>query len=199
MVICGVLIKDNQEAELKKIGVKDSKLLTPKKRRELYEILIKKFKFKVMIVPPIEIDDALGGTSSNLNWLEAEQSIDLINDLDADLAIVDCPSNNTKAFKEYIVERLLNKKIDVIAEHKADINYPVVSAASIIAKEERERAIKVIKDRINVDFGSGYMTDPKTKAFLEKYWNVYPDIFRKSWAPYKNLSRGRSQKKLGEY
>ncbi len=199
LVICGLMINESQEDELKKLGVKDSKLLSAKKRKELYNILIKKFKYKVFLVQTHEIDEVLEGTKSNLNWLEAEQSVDLINDFSPDKIIVDCPSNNIKAFKGFILERLLNKKINLIAEHKADLNYPVVSAASIIAKEERERAVQEIKNRVNIDFGSGYMADPKTKSFLEKYWNKYPELFRKSWLPYKAQTKKKSQKSLGEY
>jgi len=199
LVIAGVCIDEKHEPELKKLGVKDSKLLTAKKRRELYNILIKKYKYHVLIVPPHDIDEAIGGTKSNLNWLEAEQSIELINDLKADKVIIDCPSNNVKAFKSYVKERLLNKKINLITEHKADLNYPIVSAASIIAKEEREQAILQLKKRLNLNFGSGYMTDPKTQEFLKMYWAEYPEIFRHSWAPYKQISQSKAQKKLGEY
>ncbi len=199
LVVCGVLATKKQEVELKKLGVKDSKLLTPKKRKELYNILIKKFKYKVLIIPPSEIDEAVAGDTSNLNWLEAEQCIELINDFNPDKIIVDCPSNNIKAFSSYVKERLLNKKIDLKMEHKADVNYPIVSAASIIAKEEREMEIQKIKDRINIDFGSGYMADPRTQKFLEKFWKMYPELFRKSWMPYKKISQSKSQKKLGEY
>ena len=199
LVMCGLMINESQEKDLIKLGVKDSKLLSVKKRKELYNILIKKFKYKVFLVKTHEIDEALEGDKLNLNWLEAEQSIDLINDLSPDKIIVDCPSTNIKAFKGYILERLMNKKINLIAEHKADLNYPVVSAASIIAKEEREIAVQKIKDRINIDFGSGYMADPKTKAFLEKYWEKYPELFRKSWRPYKAQVKKKYQKSLGQY
>ncbi len=199
LVVAGVCINKSQESELKDLGVKDSKLLTAKKRRELYNILINKFKYKVLIIPPAEIDEAVGGDTSNLNWLEAEQCIELINDFNPDKTIVDCPSTNVKAFKDYVKERLLNKKVNIIMEHKADVNYPVVSAASIIAKEEREMELAKIKNRINVDFGSGYPADPKTQAFLKAYWSKYPELFRRSWAPYKKISLSKSQKNLAEY
>ncbi|RLE48248.1 ribonuclease HII [Candidatus Woesearchaeota archaeon] len=199
LIVAGLSINESQEKELIELGVKDSKLLTDKKRKSLYKILTKKFKFRVLIVSAFEVDEALGSSKSNLNWLEAEKYIELINDLDADRVFIDCPSTNVKAFKSYVVERLLNKKLDLVVEHKADMNYPVVSAASIIAKEEREMAIAEIKQRINFDFGSGYMADPKTQEFLEKYWDVYPELFRKSWEPYKKISLKRSQKNLGEY
>jgi ribonuclease HII len=199
LVVAGLIIKEQQEKELKDLGVKDSKLLTEKKRKEIYSILIKKFKYQALIIPPSEIDEAVGGNKSNLNLLEAEQAIKLINHLESDKIIIDCPSTNTKTFKEYIKERLLNKKLTIIAEHKADTNYLVVGAASIIAKEIREQEISEIKKRVNKDFGSGYMADPKTQEFLKKYWAEYPELFRKSWTPYKIISMKKNQKSLKEY
>ena len=39
MVLCGVVMKKHFEPELKKIGVKDSKELTPKKRTNLISVM----------------------------------------------------------------------------------------------------------------------------------------------------------------
>jgi ribonuclease HII len=48
-------------------------------------------------------------------------------------------------------------------------------------------------------FGSGYPSDPVTKEFLTKNYTRYPEIFRKTWQPYKDLVNGKKQKKLGEF
>ena len=72
-----------------------------------------------------------------------------------------------------------------MSEHKADRTYPVVSAASIIAKVERDGEIAKLKVKYG-DFGTGYLTDEKTMVFLkrllEKNGN-YPSCIRKSWKP----------------
>jgi len=65
----------------------------------------------------------------------------------------------------------------------------VVSAASILAKVERDRAIAELRRRYG-DFGSGYITDAKTARFLERWIRThgsYPDFVRKSWKPAKRL------------
>lgn len=197
LVICGAMIEESKEEQLKNMGVKDSKLLTPLKRERLFEALPEVVKFEIMIVSPSEIDSyVLSETGENLNWLEAQKSVEIINRLQPEKAILDCPSQNTKAYKEYVTERLLHKKLDIRAEHKADVNYPIVGAASILAKVTRDEEIAKIKKNVGEDFGSGYMADPKTAAFLKKNWNKYPSIFRQSWAPYQALQKGGSQKKL---
>ena len=87
----------------------------------------------------------------------------------------------------------------LVLEHKADLNYPVVSAASILAKVTRDAEIEKIKKEIGVDFGSGYMSDPRTSEFLKKNYKKYPEIFRKSWAPYQKIIGAKSQKNLSDF
>lgn len=199
LVICGVLIDEKDEIKLKNIGVKDSKLLTPTKREDLFE-KIKKIvkKYEILIVQPKDVDSFVESDHLNLNWLEANVSAGIINKLSPDKAILDCPSPNTRAYKEY-VEKQLEKNIEVAAEHKADVNYPVVSAASILAKVTRDAEIEKIKKKIGVNFGSGYPSDEVTQDFLKKNWNKYPEIFRKSWSSYKNFSEAKKQKKIDEF
>jgi ribonuclease HII len=174
--------------------------LTPKKREQLAKALEKHVKYQIIIIPPSEIDkNVLDDGGKNLNWLEADKSVELINMMNPEIAVLDSPSPNLKAYKEYVVERLLHKKLKLLVEHKADANYPSVAAASIIAKVTRDAEIEKIKQHVGEDFGSGYMADPKTKAFLEKAWNKHPEIFRHSWTPYRELAGLKKQKKIGEF
>jgi ribonuclease H2 subunit A len=66
---------------------------------------------------------------------------------------------------------------------KADALYPIVSAASIVAKVQRDRSI--INNKGLVDVGSGYPGDPATKAWLEANINNifgYSNDVRFSWS-----------------
>src|SRR3989338_1929471 len=147
--MCGVLIRDEDEVKLKNLKVKDSKLLTPKQRENLFEKIKRTVKnYRIAIVEPAEIDSALKSDSLNLNWLEAEKSAEIINFLKPDRVIIDSPSNNVVKYKNYVKKRLLNKNIELVVEHKADVNYPVVSAASILAKVTRDREIEKIKKMV---------------------------------------------------
>src|SRR3989304_780405 len=83
LVICGVLVDEEGEEELKSIGVKDSKLLTKKQREALFDKIKKIAKnYHLIIVQPAEIDLAVTGTDvKNLNFLEAKKTIEIINKL----------------------------------------------------------------------------------------------------------------------
>ncbi|MCW1291637.1 MAG: ribonuclease HII [Candidatus Rehaiarchaeum fermentans] len=178
MIIAGIQIEEKDLDELKSLGVKDSKMLSIKRIFEIGEFLLKEFNNKIIEVWPEEIDK-----NKNLNDLELEKFVEIINSLEGEVAIVDAPSNNPKKIEE-IIKSKCNKKI--IAENYADKNYLQVGAASIIAKMKREQIISKLKEELNIDFGSGYPSDERTKLFILKIIkegkiNQYRRIIRKSW------------------
>ena len=201
MVMCGVLTDEEGATELKKIGAKDSKLLSPRQRQQLFGKIVKIVKdYKIVVISPAEIDASVKSDDGmNLNWLEAHKSAEIINALNPEKIIIDSPSNNVKNYRKYLMELLKNKKIEAVVEHKADVNHVECSAASILAKVTRDEEIEKIKKVVVEDFGSGYLPDPKTIEFFDKYFEAYPDIFRKSWAPYRQKLSGKWQKKLGDF
>jgi len=199
--MCGIVVKEEDEKELVKLKVKDSKLLTKIKREALFDkIKDISYKCEIFIIDAAEIDKAVNRHDGlNLNKLEAKKSAEILDILEPDKAIIDAPSNNIKSYKEYLINLIKNKKMKIILEHKADQNYPVVSAASIIAKVTRDNEIEKIKNKIKIDFGSGYMSDSKTVDFLEKYHEKYDSLFRKSWMPYQARINKKFQKKLEDF
>ncbi len=201
LVICAVLIDEKELDKLTRLKLKDSKLLTPKRRAEFFGKLKKVIKkYKVIVVPPQEIDKAVQGHDGlNLNWLEARKSAELINALKPDRVMLDCPSPNIKAYTSYLKKYLSNKDVIVKAEHKADLKYVIVSAASIIAKVIRDKEIKKIQEKIKESIGSGYPADPITQEFLKKNYKKYSNIFRHSWSCYKAIAEKKKQRKLGEF
>ena len=201
LVMCGLVIKEEDEKELVRLKVRDSKLLTKSAREFLFDKIkdVSK-KYKLIIIGPQEIDRAVHYHDGlNLNKLEARKSAEILNELNPDKAIIDAPSNNINNYKKYLMRFVKNKDIDMLLEHKADVNYPVVSAASILAKVTRDNEIEKIKKQIGIDFGSGYMTDPKTVEFLKNNFESYSQIFRKSWFPYKDLLNQKLQKSLADF
>jgi len=201
LVIAATLVAEEDISRLEELGVKDSKLLSPAKREELYDKILEIVKgYELMVVPPELIDQYVLShkPDENLNWLEANKAADAINKLEPDRAIIDCPSTNITAFACFVREKLHNKKIELICEHKADMKYMAVAAASILAKVSRDKAIDDLKKKVGVDFGSGYPSDPKTQAFLKDYWDKC-DFFRKSWSSWKKYSEMKKQKTLGEW
>ncbi len=200
LVMCGVLIDERDNSKLKKLGVKDSKLLSAKKREELYKKIIALVKdYKLVIIDSKEIDAALKSDSLNLNWLEADKTAEIINHLNPEKAIVDLPSNNESNYRRYLMKKIKNKDIELILEHKADVHHPVVSAASILAKVTRDSEIEKIKKQIGIDFGSGYAHDPLTVDFVNKYFKQYDYLFRKTWMTYKEVVEKAGQKTLADF
>ncbi len=197
MVVCGFLIEESKIEKLKEIGVKDSKLLSSIKRKRIALILKRIAKNIVLIkISANEIDRLR--KKINLNEIEINKISEIINSLSPNIVIIDSPEVNTKKFINKIKKKLKNKNIRIIAENYADRKYPIVSAASILAKVERDKEIEKIKKRIGYDFGSGYASDKKTINFL-KYWlknhKELPNFVRKSWITVKLLSKENIKRK----
>jgi ribonuclease HII len=202
LVIAGVLLREDNLQKLVDIGVKDSKLLTPH-RREVLAPQIKQIaqNYAVIKLSPEEIDEVVtnGRKLHKLNWLEAKTMAKIIETLRPDKAYVDASDTLEERFKSQILE-CLPFKVEIISEHKADRNYPIVGAASIIAKVERDKDIAEIASMCGY-FGSGYPSDPRTLAFLKQCiekMKEYPDYVRKSWKPAKKTKneKGTRQTKL---
>ncbi len=197
MVMVGCNIEQKDEKLLKELGVADSKKLSPAKREELFDKIIALVKYEVEILTPQIIDAALNDPYLNLNKLEALATARLLNKLKPQKAFIDLP---TKDASTYIAE--INKSadvdVDIVAEHKADDNYAICSAASILAKVIRDKEIQKIKDEFGIDIGSGYPSDQKTRDFLKNNYKKY-DFFRKTWQTYKDVADAKKQKKLGEF
>lgn len=195
------MFDNKDESKLKLLGVKDSKLLSHKRRVELDSKIKKIAKdLKIIQVKPDEIDKALDHQDGlNLNWLEARKTAEIINDLKPDKVIVDSPSPNLRAYKNYLLEFLKHKPKDIIVTHKADRDYVVVGAASILAKTAREKEVQSIEKMVGESIGSGYVSNPICQKFIQDNIDKYPEIFRKSWAPYKNQKQKQNQKQLDEF
>jgi ribonuclease HII len=195
LVIAGVLVKSEDLVQLRRLGVKDSKLLSPHRREFLAGHITKiARKTSVQKLQPKEIDNVVksGRRLHKLNWLEAQTMAKVIEALRPDLVYVDASDVLEERFKQHILE-CLSFRAKIISEHKADRNYVAVSAASIIAKVERDREIAILGGT-HGNFGSGYPSDQRTVNFLKhlmKTSQEYPDFVRKSWKPAKRVRDGR--------
>tara|TARA_Y100000310_G_scaffold342412_1_gene445568 strand:- start:250 stop:903 length:654 start_codon:yes stop_codon:yes gene_type:complete len=199
LVIAGAMMEEDDEGKLINIGVKDSKLVSRRNRALIYKKIVGILKgYEIMVVSPEEIDEVLFSQDLNLNKLEAIKSAMIINKLEPDKAILDCPSPNVESYKEYVRTLLKNKDVELIVEHKADLNYPIAGAASILAKVTRDLGVEELEKKHGV-IGSGYPADERTQDFIKKNFEKCPEIFRRSWSTFKNLEKEKKQKKLGEF
>ena len=180
MVIAGVIVPEKMNIVLERMGVKDSKRIVPHRRTILSRKLKKMFEYDVIVISAREIDE-MRADGINLNEIEKNAMEEIILRLKPEKAIVDAVDVKPERFQKNLCE---DTGFDIIAEHKADDNYIQVSAASIIAKAERDALI----DEINKEYikdggiGSGYPSDPTTKKFLSNYtYDEMPDFVRRSW------------------
>ena len=183
LVIAGISIKRQKIRLLSDIGVKDSKQLTPRARQNLYKKIIDIADgHYVAKISPRTID--LSVIKNELNQLEAKYMAKVISKLRPDSAYVDSCDVNPGRFGRTISKLAKTRRIH--SSHHADKRFPVVSAASIVAKVNRDRAIE--KLRHDYDIGSGYPSDRKTMEFIKRWVMVNhsaPKFVRKSWKPVK--------------
>jgi len=203
MVMVTLAVEEEDLKKLEWLGVKDSKLLSSSAREELFERIHEIVKdFRVEVIEPDAIDLSLTEQNTNLNWLEADTTARMISEIAPKKAYIDCPSTNIPAYHQYMYNKIdpeVRNRVDLFIEHKADVKYIVVSAASVIAKVIRDRAVEAIKKKIKIDFGSGYLSDPKTQEFLRDYHDKYPELFRKMWQPYKDVIDRKKQRSLSDF
>ena len=201
MVIAGVVDTDRSEVSYKEMGCKDSKVLTPKRREELEPKIRGAAKEVVTIEIPAHEIDSLRKIMS-LNEVEAKKIAELIISLEhkPDKIIIDCPDTEPKNFINRL-RKYLGPDFNAIAEHKADVNYPIVSAASIVAKVKRDQWIKDMAKK-HGPMGSGYPADPDTQKFLKAYFEEHgkmPPFARKSWDTSKRMVAEKEQASLSDY
>jgi ribonuclease HII len=206
LVISLVSIKKEQERNFAEIGVRDSKMLSKERREELYT-KINKVASEVLVdmIYPDEINRAMLSNIS-LNELEAVKFSKLFDQLQTHSSVLYLDSPDVIAHKFGVRVNIHSSKpttvlgvkshkekgktyTKIISEHKADSRYPVVSAASIIAKVSRDNAVKKLEKELGVAVGSGYPSDQTTidavkanyrnssfKKYIREYWVTIDSI-----------------------
>ena len=208
MVIAAVAVDDDEY--LREIGVRDSKTYTPGSRERTFSLLESNAIYSVEIIRAEEIDRKR--KEMTLNEIEVKAFVlalgkiyekvspgfnDIFEMICASITYVDSCDVNEERFAKNIAGTLIKTYGDVspgrdreeilghiVSKHKADVRFPVVSAASVIAKTFREREVRKMKEALGEDFGSGYPSDPRTRDYLEDYYRrnkAFPPYTRKSW------------------
>lgn len=202
MCVAGVMMDEKKLDALSKIGVKDSKQLTAKKREAL-AVEIKKLadRYFILEVSPSQIDELR--KIMTMNEIMVVCYAKVLDELKPDSAFVDAADVIAARFGENIRKKY-SHEIEIISEHEADKKYPIVSAASILAKVQRDALVKALEKNVGVEIGSGYPADPKTIKFLENWIQEHgklPDFARSSWETARRLlgKFEKSQKTLVDY
>jgi ribonuclease HII len=193
MVLAGVSIDSKDSKKLKAIGVKDSKELSPEKREELYKKLERVAKDIIVVKVSACKISSFKAKGINLDKLEAMKVAGIISMINAEKIYVDSIEQNCEKFERMIKEFLPKEKnVKLIVRNYLDENIPVVSAASIVAKVERDKEIEEIKKKVNFDFGVGYSHDERTRIFIEKILQTEdepPSYLRIHWETVQDIAR----------
>ncbi|MDR2698971.1 MAG: ribonuclease HII [Candidatus Methanoplasma sp.] len=184
-LVVGAVYSESDDM-LKEIGVKDSKKLTPKTRERMYDQIVNACEFCVIPISAEEIDAKRKMMS--LNEVELEMFVAACSKIPVSAVYADCPDVNEAGFSKEMGGRM--KRTEITARHKADDIFPIVSAASVVAKVTRDRMIADIRDEFGADIGSGYPSDRVTMGFIEKWIKDNggpPPHTRCSWEPVRQM------------
>lgn len=197
LVVCALGIPNSDTKFLASIGAVDSKQITRKKREEISERIYleaenRNWKIGIIVCKASRID--IERNKINLNELEIELFKEAVYETGIKekngIVKADACDVNEQRFKERIRYALGAKWKDweIHARHKMDSEEIIVGAASILAKVRRDKEIEKISDLLNLDVGSGYPSDPKTKEAVKKLVNSKTpnQYLRWSWATVKN-------------
>ena len=184
--------------------VDDSKRVAPARREEMAAELRADpgVSVGVGVVPVDRIDDS--ATDMNSLTVAAQATAAAAVADPGDPLVVDAGDVDAARFGRRVRAAVADAgaETDVTAEHRADESYPVVSAASVVAKVERDARVAAIADEYGADVGSGYPSDPTTRAFLREYVRETGDLpacARRSWSTCDDLLAAAEQSALADF
>ena len=147
LFVAGVSIDSSALKYLERMGLKDSKVLSPKRREFLSKRIEKVCAVQLQEVTAEQIDELRAILT--MNDIVVKGHAQSLRRLKPDVAFVDAADVDASRFSRRVTEESgIN---EVIAEHKADSNHAIVSAASIIAKVRRDSSIKTLQSSLGVD------------------------------------------------
>ena len=203
--IAGVVADEKTIRKWKRAGVKDSKLITRTKREKLAALIRSSARaYSIQEVTPAMIDDK----RMNLNAWEMGVVLNIMQVLYEKNLIHDIYIDNWEVNEQVFWKRVeevcavdlvhrdfkfsFNKEIlaylHMHIEHRADTQYTIVGAASILAKTSSDAQYDEYA-KIYGPFGSGSPADLATRTFVWEHRHNPPPIIRTSWNTYKTLAK----------
>lgn len=187
-----------EEEPLRTLGVKDSKKLTPARRSDLDVEIRRIAKVDVQVIDARTIDARGEGS---LNDLELDHFAMLIERMRPSTVYADACDPSEESFSIKLSSRLRYEP-ELVCRHKADDLFPVVSAASIIAKVMRDRLIEEIGRELGEEVGSGYPADPVTRALLKRWIKEkgdFPPHTRRTWKTCQEIRSETLTRKITDW
>jgi ribonuclease H2 subunit A len=188
-------------ADLQALGVRDSKALSEQQRERLLKQLEANADWiylRTCILSPETLSATmLGRRRVNLNETSHAAAMTLVRESISSNMVIDELFVDTVGPPETYqtkLKRAFPTVRRVVVQSEAESHYPVVAAASILAKVTRDRALRswVFPEeandpeiRFSRDYGSGYPADPVTRHWLRKHLDPIfglPSLVRFSWS-----------------
>lgn len=170
LVIAGFYSPDNQEAVLRELGVRDSKVLSDKRIGEIAASLQGGYVHSVVAVGPEKYNE-LYEKFRNLNKLLAWGHARVIENI---LGTVDCAKAVTDQFGDvrFVLNALMQKgkRIELVQRPRAEEDV-AVAAASILARAEFVRRLQALSREWGVDLhkGAGPPVEIAAEVFLRRH------------------------------
>jgi ribonuclease HII len=181
-------------------GVDDSKSLSAQRRETLSAGIRKAADAVAVVEVPVEHIDDPGTDMNGLTVAAHAEAIGTVAN-PGDEALADAADTDADRFGRHVGAKLELPDVFVRGAHGADATDPVVAAASILAKVERDAHVEALATEYG-DLGSGYPSDPATREFLRKFvgeWGNLPDCARTSWQTSEDVLAAAEQSSLGEF
>jgi ribonuclease HII len=199
LVVGAFCCASDRLAALRVTGVRDSKRLTRRRREEVYALLATVGECRSITLPPRTVDRYV--RRGGLNDLELESFVTLVKELRPDVAYVDACDPNAERFGRRL-HALAGPGTRIVSRHKADRDFPVVGAASVVAKVRRDAALDRLARDAGEPVGSGYPSDPVTRRCVERHvrgGDLVPAWMRGSWETVQRVKRARPGRTLDGY
>ncbi|MDW8140812.1 MAG: ribonuclease HII [Candidatus Bipolaricaulota bacterium] len=183
LVVAGVWVERDRLHALEALDVRDSKQVPRTQRTALAEAIQKIANVVVLEIPVAQLQE-------NLTHVELHAIAEIIHNSNAQRVYLDLPVG-PRAHASFVrlLRSSVKREFELIAENRADARYPIVSAASIVAKVRRDSAIERLHQEYG-DFGWGYPSEPKTRAFLKEFYarhGRFPECARRKWQTLQRL------------
>ena len=197
LVVCGISVEE--DTPLVSMGVRDSKSLTRQRREMLAPMILDVSRVEVLEVSAEEIDDLR--RRMTLNEAEAMLFAQVVDKLSPRVAYLDAADVDETRFGR-LTESHTRCGAEIVSKHRADVEYPVVSAASIVAKVHRDRRIDAIEEELGMAVGSGYTSDHVTRGFIQQWLDEkgsLPPHVRRSWKTAQKLMNLNGIRRLDSF
>lgn len=186
MVVGAYLLDETTADRVREAGGRDSKGMSPARRAAAVPGLM-----ELAVASHAAVIDAVTIDMGNLNALEEEVFVRVCAEMDPERVQIDAPvpPSGLDRFRLRMAEALGMPPQHVQVANQAEDRWPSVGAASILAKVERDRQMDLLREE-HGDIGSGYPSDPKTRAYLRAILDKgeeLPPFVRSRWDTVRKL------------